>query len=304
MWAPRVGAVRVRPYPALVSSPPQPEVRRRLDAALGRMLAAPDRLTDPWLLLQNRLMGQLREQLAALLGPTAGQRVLDAGCGYGLFALELAERPGVQVLGVDSAADKLAVARRLAAGVRRSDGPPLDVRWLLGDVQRLPVATAAVDTAVSQLVFQHLPDPAAAARELHRVIRPGGQLLVYDVDDGYDVDWPVRDGPEAQLQDMVRRVQRAAGGDREIGRKLAGLLAAAGFTVTGVQVLVQGGFAPDSPQLREHLALRYASARPHALAAGVISAERYDALLAALADQPQTVRFTSSGQVLCTAVRG
>ena len=110
-------------------------------------------------------------------GLRPGQRVLDLGCGTGTLAIEMARRcPGLQLFGVDGDAEVLAKAEQKAtqAGV--------EITWQLGLATRLPYPDASFDRAVSTLFFHHLAveDKVSAARELHRVLRPGGQLHVAD----------------------------------------------------------------------------------------------------------------------------
>jgi SAM-dependent methyltransferase len=105
-----------------------------------------------------------------LLGDIAGRRVLDAGCGPGLYAAELLAR-GAEVTAFDQSGDMVHLARRrLGPGVRlrRHDlEDPLD--WL-------PDAT--MDLAVMALVIHYVHDRVTALGELHRVLRPHGRLVI------------------------------------------------------------------------------------------------------------------------------
>lgn len=107
----------------------------------------------------------LAEQLvAAAPHPLGGRRVLDAGAGTGLATAALVAS-GARVVALDLSHAMLAwhAAGRPAAAV--------------GELGRLPLATASVDDALAAFVLNHLPDPAAALRELRRVVRPGGAVL-------------------------------------------------------------------------------------------------------------------------------
>ncbi len=84
--------------------------------------------------------------------------VLDAGCGLGTYVRRLRdERPDLDVLPLD-----------LSAGM----GPEV-----VGDIQALPLADGSVDAALAMHMLYHVPDIELAARELRRVVRPGGVLL-------------------------------------------------------------------------------------------------------------------------------
>jgi 2-polyprenyl-6-hydroxyphenyl methylase/3-demethylubiquinone-9 3-methyltransferase len=101
------------------------------------------------------------------LGDPAGRLVLDAGCGGGLVARELATA-GANVVGIDRSLGSLGVARRAAGG---------SFRPAQGRLERLPFADASFDAVVAADVLEHLPDLPAAVTELARVLAPGGSFL-------------------------------------------------------------------------------------------------------------------------------
>jgi len=111
-----------------------------------------------------------RPAVLELMGEVAGQRVLDAGCGPGFYAEELAGR-GAEVVVFDHSPKMVNLARnRLGerAMVRVHDfADPLE--WLEGE---------SFDAALLALVIHHLDDRVAALRELYRVLRPGARLVV------------------------------------------------------------------------------------------------------------------------------
>jgi SAM-dependent methyltransferase len=114
--------------------------------------------------LRNRL-----DLISALLPPLAGLRVLDAGCGGGEYVRALAER-GADAIGVECVEEKLAAAWRL---------PPEAARRIRrGGVEHTGLAAGCLDAVLLNEVLEHVPDDAAALREAHRVLRPGGHLLV------------------------------------------------------------------------------------------------------------------------------
>ena len=102
----------------------------------------------------------------------AGGDALDAGAGAGSMALRLA-RLGYRVTAVDASP---AFVRRLGGVLAAAPGGPH--RALPGDLGALPLPGAAVDLAVCGEVLEHLDDDAAGARELARVLRPDGLLVV------------------------------------------------------------------------------------------------------------------------------
>src|SRR5688500_18685854 len=96
-----------------------------------------------------------------------GDRVLDVACGTGIVACRIAAS-GATVTGIDPAADKLAQAKLRAA----DEG--VGVTWIEGTALSLPVRQPAFDLVTCQQGLQFTGDPALAAREMRRVIAPGG----------------------------------------------------------------------------------------------------------------------------------
>lgn len=106
----------------------------------------------------------------------AGRRVLEIGCGRGGFACWLAardEHAPAEVVAADFAAT--AVAKGEAFAARRGLS---GIRWEVADIQNLEHADATFDTVVSCETIEHVPDPRRALRELARVLKPGGRLLL------------------------------------------------------------------------------------------------------------------------------
>jgi SAM-dependent methyltransferase len=104
-----------------------------------------------------------------LLGDVAGRHVLDAACGPGLYAAELVRR-GARVTGFDHSPRMVALARE------RVPGGDFRVQDLADPVSWLP--DASVDLALCALAIEHVDERVAALRELRRVLRPGGALVL------------------------------------------------------------------------------------------------------------------------------
>lgn len=101
--------------------------------------------------------------------------VADLGCGEGYLTIEAA-RWARHVIAVDQSADVLARAK--AMGTRRG---VKNITWKRGELERVPIGDAAVDVAVLCQALHHADDPAAALAEAHRIMRPGGKLLLLDL---------------------------------------------------------------------------------------------------------------------------
>lgn len=170
----------------------------------------------------HALRERLRRVEEALAGRPPGL-VLDVGCGTGVASASLAAR-GWQALGLDAAP---AMASHAGAVLRAH---PSGLGAAVADAGSLPVRSASVDAVVCLGVLDRLPDPAAAVRELARVLRPGG-LVVMTV--------PNRSSPYARWSSSVWRP--AVGTvKRRLGR--TGLDSSAHlFSRRGVERLVGSG---------------------------------------------------------------
>ena len=134
-------------------------------------------------LYSTRDMLRRRELVRAALGARSGDRILDVGCGPGFYITELLEAVGREgaVAGVDISADMLAVAAKRATGHG-------NVEFHEADATSLPVPDASFERAVCVQVLEYVRDVPAALAEMHRVLRPGGRMLVWDVDSS-TVSW-------------------------------------------------------------------------------------------------------------------
>ena len=102
-----------------------------------------------------------------LARPRAGECALDVGCGTGQFSLRL-EQLGLQVEALDASADMLAVARP------KSDA----IAWRKGSAEALPYGDGTFDLVLSVTAIEFMADQGRALREMLRVIRPGGRLVI------------------------------------------------------------------------------------------------------------------------------
>jgi SAM-dependent methyltransferase len=102
-------------------------------------------------------------------------KVLDVGCGTGVFAARVRSAfPLATIWGVDL------VAAMLVRGRERRPSEPGRVTLVQGDSERLPFPSGAFDVVTCSNSFHHYPDQMRAVEEMHRVLKPGGKLLLID----------------------------------------------------------------------------------------------------------------------------
>jgi ArsR family transcriptional regulator len=104
-------------------------------------------------------------------------RVADIGTGTGVLALELA-RQGLEVVGIDRSEAMLEAARQKWAAEAAAIPGRIELR--AGDAHALPLPDASVDAAFAHMVLHSLEDPERAVREMARIVRPGGRVVLVD----------------------------------------------------------------------------------------------------------------------------
>lgn len=171
-------------------------------------------------LYQTRDVLRRRALIREALDPQPGERILDVGCGPGFYVAELLEEVGESgsVVGLDASAAMLQLARRRCAGRDNVD-------FAEADAAGLPVADAEFDAALSVQVMEYVPDVGPALAELKRALRPGGRLVIWDV------DWATLSfhSGDAALTERVLRAWDEHLAHPSLPRTLAPLLRAAGF---------------------------------------------------------------------------
>jgi ubiquinone/menaquinone biosynthesis C-methylase UbiE len=223
----------------------------------------------------------------ALLELAEGDQVLDVGCGTGEDARALAGLvPGIAVVGVDASEGKIAEAHRQTLGLPR----PVDFR--VGDAGRLAFEAGAFDAVRADKVFHHLDDPEKALAEMVRVARPGGRVVVSDV----DYDTLIVEGPPLALTRRISAHHTDRMPSGAIGRRLPALFRAAGLAAVELFPATAVVTTYDDQVL--HLRDKAEAARD----AGIVTAAEAAGWLAAAAEADAAGRFLCA--LIVFTVRG
>lgn len=163
------------------------------------------------------------------------RRVLDVGCGHGHWGQRLATliSPEAEIVGVDHEEGFLEAARE------RSRRWPQRFEYRQGSAMELPFEDGAFDLVTCQTVLIHVPDAAAAIREMTRVVRPGGLVIAVEPNNLVEHVSQAAASPGRDIEETLAILRfdaichagkRATGhGDHSVGEHLPGLLADAGL---------------------------------------------------------------------------
>tara|TARA_R110000824_G_scaffold207334_2_gene392708 strand:- start:30948 stop:31739 length:792 start_codon:yes stop_codon:yes gene_type:complete len=169
-----------------------------------------------------------RMRVLDMLSPKPGERVIDIGVGPGLLAHDLARLVGDtgRIVGLDMAPAMIKMARTRLAALPQAE-------CVAGDATALDFPEGVFDAAVSTQVYEYVADMPKALAELHRVLRPGGRVLILDTD-WRSVVWHSSD--EARMARMLACWDGHLA-DPHLPAKLGPLFRRTGFTVARVEIV-------------------------------------------------------------------
>lgn len=134
-----------------------------------------DQVADQWDHLQASFYSEkVRDRALATAAVQAGDIAADIGCGSG-FITEGLIRAGLHVIAVDQSEAMLAAMKRKFAGIAEVD-------CRCGEAAQLPIADGSVDYAFANMYLHHVEKPAIAIKEMARILKPGGTLVITDLD--------------------------------------------------------------------------------------------------------------------------
>ena len=179
-----------------------------------------------------RVMHKSTSALFDRIGIESGLSCLDIGCGSGDVTLELARRVGSQgrVVGADIDQTKLDLAgdEAKALDLRNVEFRNVDIRK--------PPSQPSFDLVYARFLLTHLSDPAGAVECFYKHLKPGGIVIVEDIDfSGHFVEPPCK--AFDRYVELYCDVVRKRGGHPNIGPRLPLLLKVAGFVDVGVNIV-------------------------------------------------------------------
>jgi arsenite methyltransferase len=171
-----------------------------------------------------------RRRIIAALALQAGEAILDVGSGPGhqVFEMSSVVGPGGRVQGIDPAESAIAIAARRCSGLS-------NIHFELGDAGQLPFEDETFDAVMSSQVFEYLENVSGGLREMYRVLRPGGRVLIHDTDWGALL-W--RSSDAARMARVMKVWDRHLA-DPYLPQTLAPRLRHAGFGNIKVEPIVQ-----------------------------------------------------------------
>lgn len=154
---------------------------------------------------------------------------LDVGCGPGTITAELAKRfPRTQVVGLDASPSRLAEAERRFVGLNNASIKQ-------GDAASLPFPEDSFDLVYCRFLLEYLSAPAQPIAEMVRVCKPGGTVLLQDLDGQLVWHYPVDSKLEAHISQVLMALAQQ-GFDPYMGRKLFHLAQNANLSEVKVQI--------------------------------------------------------------------
>jgi hypothetical protein len=182
------------------------------------------------------VMRPFTQSLFERVGIRPGMACLDAGCGGGDVTFELARRtgPAGRVVGIDLDDIKLGLARDETAALGLAN-----VSFLQSEIGACHFEPE-FDVIYTRFLLTHLPDPIGAIARMQRWLKPGGLLIVEDIDFTGHFCHPESPALRRYV-DLYRRAVERRGGDPLIGPRVPGLLLEAGFDSVEMHVVQPAG---------------------------------------------------------------
>jgi ubiquinone/menaquinone biosynthesis C-methylase UbiE len=188
----------------------------------------------------SRVMQQTTLACLAQAGLKEAMACLEIGCGGGDVAFDIARMTGPlgRVVGTDIDETELDIGRREAADLQLNN-----VEYRVGDITRSTFASE-FDLVHARFVLTHLADPARALDNMRGALRPGGVVVVEDIDFRGHFSYP-ESAALARYVEIYSAIVRQKGADPNIGPRVPSLLMEAGFEDVEMRVVQPAGMVGE-----------------------------------------------------------
>ncbi|HHY36374.1 MAG TPA: class I SAM-dependent methyltransferase [Firmicutes bacterium] len=134
-----------------------------------------DEISNEWdSIRQSFFSDSIREMACDVAQVKAGQTAVDMGAGTGFITEELLKR-GLHVIAIDQSKEMLAV-------LTRKYGSSSNITCIQADAYMIPLDNESVDFVMANMFLHHVEDPGRAIKEMARILKPGGKLIITDLD--------------------------------------------------------------------------------------------------------------------------
>lgn len=191
--------------------------------------------------LENKTLEAQTVRQMELIGLRAGMSVLDAGAGTGAVARTIARLvgPNGRVVAFDQSEERLRHGRALAEGIE-------NLSFVQGDLHHIALRSNQFDLVWSRFVFEYLQEPEPVLKQLAEVTKPGGRVVIGDLDGNGLFHFPIAAHMSQQLESLQQALKGAF--DPLAGRKLYNLLRRSGFTDIRTHVVPYHVYAGKADQ--------------------------------------------------------
>lgn len=180
---------------------------------------------------QAELIWERERRFLELFGVKDGIKILEAGSGPGFITEKLARSyPNSTITVVEREPFFIEWSLRYWA-TKNID----TVKTVSADIKNTGITPESVDLIYARFLFQHLPDPRPVLDEFYRLLKPGGKVIITDIDEGYE---PLLSPKLPEIEPLFANQGNSGGRDTAIGRKLWRLLRGSGFHSLDLEALL------------------------------------------------------------------
>ena len=157
------------------------------------------------------------------------ERILDVGCGPGVLSAEIAQRfPNISVCAIDASSERIKAAEAL--------NPKLNnLNFYNQKAEQLTFDDNSFDLAYCRLMLEYSPSPVSVVKEMSRVCKPEGHIILQDLDGQLLWNYPEDTELQQSLETFLSETKKT-GHDPFVGRKLFSIAKAAGLTSISVSI--------------------------------------------------------------------